>query len=69
MYKCFKRISNTDHVSSWESKGLFNEIIKPSDNTLSPTLKYTGKRMYVKFHESCLKQDKITFRHGKIVNI
>ena len=25
--------------------------------------------MYVKFNGSCLKQDKITFNHGKIVNI
>ena len=25
--------------------------------------------MYVKFNESCLKQYKITFNHGKIVNI
>ena len=46
-----------------------NEIIKSSDNTLAPTVKYTGKRMYAKFNGSCLKQDKITFNHGKIVNI
>ena len=26
------------------------------------------KRMYVKFNGSCLKQDKITFNHGNIVN-
>ena len=25
--------------------------------------------MYVKFNGNCLKQDKITFSHGKIVNI
>ena len=25
--------------------------------------------MYVKFSESCLKQDKITFNHGKTVNM
>ena len=25
--------------------------------------------MYVKFHGSCLQQDKITFNHGKAVNI
>ena len=25
--------------------------------------------MYVKFNGSCLKQDKVTFNHGKIVNM
>ena len=30
---------------------------------------YTGKRMYVKFNRSCLKQDTITLNHVKIVNI
>ena len=25
--------------------------------------------MYVNFNGSCLKQDKLTFNHGKIVNI
>ena len=49
-----------------------DEMIKPSatsNNSLAPTLKYTGKRMNVKFNGSCLKQDKITFNHGKIVSI
>ena len=40
-----------------------------SNNSLAPTLKYTGKRMYVKFNGNCLKQDRITFNHGKIVNV
>ena len=30
---------------------------------------YSGERMYVKFDGNDLKQDKITFNHGKIVNI
>ena len=64
MYKYFKKIGKTDHISSWESNGLSDEIIKPpatSNNSLAPTLKYTGKRVYVKFNGCCLKQDKITF--------
>ena len=72
MYKYFKKIGNTDHISSWESKGLSNEVIKPSstfDNSLAPALDYTGKRIYVKFNGSYLKQDKITFNHGKTVKI
>ena len=46
-----------------------NEVIKPPDNTLAPEVKFTGKRMYVKFSESCLKQGKVTFNHKKTVNI
>ena len=50
MYKYFKKIGNTDHISSWESKGLSDEIIKlptASNNILVPKLKHTGKRMYL----------------------
>ena len=35
----FKLITNTDYVSSWKSKGLSSESIKPpttSDNSLTP---------------------------------
>ena len=49
-----------------------DEVIKPpttSDNKLSPALSYIGTKTRVKFVGSCLKQDKITFPHGKIVNI
>ena len=39
MYRHFKMISNTDYISSWKSKGLSAESIKPpttSDNSLTP---------------------------------
>ena len=48
---------------------MFNEVIKPPDNSLAPAIKFAGKRMYVKFRGSCLKQDKFTFNHGKIMII
>ena len=67
--KYFKKIGKTESISEWKSKGLCNKIIKHPDNTLALTVKYTGKRMYVKFNGSCFKQDKITLNHGKIVNI
>ena len=43
--KCFKVITNanTKYISSWQSKGLSDEIIKPpatSDNSLNPTVSY-----------------------------
>ena len=50
MYKCFKKIGNTESISSWEFKGLSNKIIKPPDNTLALTVKYIDKRIYVKFN-------------------
>ena len=56
MYKYFKKIGSTESILSWKSKGLSNESIKPPDNKLAPTVKYTGKRMYVNFSGSCLKQ-------------
>ena len=72
MYKYFKKIANTKRISSWKSKGLSDEVIKlftASNDSLSPTLEYAGKIMYVKFNVSCSKQDKITFNHRKVVNI
>ena len=48
---------------------LSDEVIKPPDNSLAQTLGYDNKRMYLEFHGGCLKQDKITYNHGKITNI
>ena len=49
-----------------------NESTKPpstSGNSLASSLSYTGTKTTLKFVESCLKQDKITFTHEKIVSI
>ena len=73
MYRYFKMITNTDYVSSWKSKGLSAENIKPpskSDNRLTSTINYYyPSKIRVKFTGSCLKQDKVIFNHGKVVNI
>ena len=64
--------TNTDYISSWKSKGLSAESIKPSttsDNSLTPELNYYGTKTRVKFTGSCLKQPKISYTHGKVVNI
>ena len=70
--KYFKLITNTDYVSSWKSKGLSSESIKPprtSDNSLTQALNHYGNKTRVTFTRSCLKQSKISYTHGKTVNI
>ena len=65
-------IANTDYISSWKSKGLSAESIKPSitsDNSLTPALNYYGTKTRVKFSGSCLKQSKISYNRGEVVNI
>ena len=47
MNKYFKVITNTNFISSWKSKGLYAECIKPpttSDNSVTPTLSYYGTK-------------------------
>ena len=49
-----------------------NESITPpsaANNVLTPSLNYLGTKIRVRFSGSCLKQDKVTYAHGKIVNI
>ena len=70
--KYFKIITNKKYISSWQSKGQSDGTIKPpatSDYKLNPQLSYFGTKTRVDFRGSCLKQDKITFNYGKIVNI
>ena len=65
-------IANTDYVLSWKSKGLLAETIKPpttSDNSLTPAVSYYSTKTRVNFFGSCLKQPKISYTHGKVVNI
>ena len=64
--------ANIKYISSWQSKGLSDESIKPlatSENSLNPKVSYYGTKARLEFRGSCLKQDKSTFNHGKIVNI
>ena len=69
--KYFKIITNTKYISSWKSKGLSDENITApttSDYKLNPKLGNFGTKTRVEFRGSCLKQNKTTFNHGKIVN-
>ena len=56
----------------WQSVGLSDERIisvKASSLSITPFLDYYGTKTRVEFNGSCLKQSKITYTHGKIVNI
>ena len=56
----------------WRSKGISNESIKPPttcNNSLTPELNYYDTKTRVEFIRSSLKQSKISYTHGKVVNI
>ena len=42
--------------------------VKTSNRSITPNLRYYGTKTRVEFKESYLKQDKVTFNHGKTVN-
>ena len=51
-------------------KGCLNITAPTTSNyKLSPQLSYYGTKTRVKLDGSCLKQEKVTFNHGKVVNI
>ena len=68
----FKTISGVANIYYWQSKGLLDERInsvKTTNYSITPSLDYYGTRTRVEFNGSYLKQDKVTFNHGKVVNI
>ena len=75
MYRCFKVIAsvgNGSYIYYWQSKGLSDErlnSIAASNYRVTQNLHYCGTKTRIKFNGSCLKQDKVTYAHGKIVNI
>ena len=61
-----------EYVLSRRSTGLSNESIKAiatSDNSHNPSLSHYDSKIKVKFTGSCLKQPKLTYTHGKVVNV
>ena len=43
--------------------------IKTPNHSVTPSLDDYGTKTRVEFNGSCLKQDKVTFNHGEVVNI
>ena len=75
MYRYFKRTAGVDSVNYicfWKSKGMSDErldSITASNYKITPELSFYGTKTRVEFNGSCLKQDKVTFNYGTIVNI
>ena len=75
MYRYLKRFSGVDsgnYIYFWKSKGLSDENITApttSDYKLNPELSFFGTKTKAEFNGSYLKQYKITYDHGKVVNI
>ena len=73
MHKYLKTVSDNDNnILSWKSKRLSNYNIKPPttpNKILNHSLNFVGTKIRVKSNGDCLKQEKITYHHGKIVNI
>ena len=73
----FKRVidgtDNTVYVHYWQSKGLSDEKIyapgTSSSNDQASILEYGGGGIRLQFRRDLLKQNKVTYNHGKIVNI
>ena len=75
MYRYFKRVAGVgsgNHIYFWKPKGLSHENITPpttTDYRFTPKLSYFGIKTRPEFSGSCLKQDKVTYNHGKVVHI
>ena len=70
--KILQYFSQCIDILRWKSKGLPDESIKSPityNYSLAPELSYYGTKTRVKLHGSCLKQDKILFTHGTILDI
>ena len=73
VYRYFSdnNIANSDYISEWKSKGLFDEDIQSpaAINMTHASLFHINTKLRVKFAGHCLKQDKVTFTYKQLVNV
>ena len=75
MQRYFKRIEGVgggNYMYFWKSKGLSDERINSntaSNHSITPELSFYDTKTRVEYHGSCLKQDKVTYNDGTILNI
>ena len=61
-------VGNGEYIYFWKPTGLSDgriNSITASNYSITPSLDYLGAKIRVKLNGSCLKQDKITYTHGK----
>ena len=71
-FKGIAGVGSCNYIYFWKSKGLSDErldSITASNHKIASELSFYGTKTKVDFNGSCLKQDKFTYNHGKIVNI
>ena len=71
-FKVIAGVNNGSYIYYWKSKGLSDErinSIKTPNHSITPNLDYYGTKTRVEFNRICLKQDKVTFNHRKVVSI
>ena len=75
MYRYFKRVSgvgSSNYIYFWKSKGLSEENMMKTLHVITNSihnLSFFGTKSRVEFNGSCLKLDKITYVHGKVLKI
>ena len=75
MYRYFEQIAGVrtgSYIYYWQSKRLLGEKInsvKTPSHSITPNPDCYCTKTRAEFNGSCLKQDKVTFNHGKVVNI
>ena len=65
-------VGNGSYFYYWKSNRLFDKKInsfKTSNDSITPNIDYYSTKAGVEFNGSCLKQDSVTFNHGKVVKI
>ena len=71
-FKSIIGVGNGEYLYFWKSKGLSDKrvnSITPSNYSITPSLDYLSAKIRVKINGKCLREDKITYTHGEIVNI
>ena len=69
MPKYIKKISGSLKVSEFRSKGIYNEFIKPPNNTLAPKMGPEERNMHLKFDGSCLKTTEKYFYFATLIEL
>ena len=67
-----QKTGNNSCILAWISRRFFDKSIKvlaASNNSIAAALNYINTKLQIKFDGSCSKEDKVTFKGKKVVNI